>query len=87
MNIERDNRILKYNSKMASIAHKKYRYLTKKSKNLWTKYGEKDDNGNMVIKSPKLVKIAVNIQKDIDEANYEELKYLLRGRIVWQGLV
>ena len=87
MNIESDNKILEYNNKMASVSHQKYLYLTKKAKNLWKKYGQKDDNGNLVMKSSKMSKIALNLQKNIDQANAEELKYLLSGHIVWQGFV
>jgi len=87
MNIYSDDKIFKYNNKMASVAHSKYLYLTKKSRNLWKKYGQKDDSGNLVVKSSKMSKIALNLQEEIDQANAEELKYLLSGRIVWQGVV
>jgi len=87
MNIYSDDKILKYNNKMASVAHSKYLYLIKKARNLWKKHGQKDDSGNLVMKSSKMSKIALNLQEKIDQANAEELKYLLSGRIVWQGMV
>lgn len=73
-----------------AIAHKhevlRERYVVR-SKKFWQRHGKVNNKGEMEIKDPMLIKKAVAIQNKIDSENFLVLRYLLRGRIVWQGFV
>jgi hypothetical protein len=87
MKLENDSKIIEQNNRIANTVHCQKVYLQKKLGNLWSKYGKINTDGKLYMKSGKTSEIALDIQKKIDDANTLELNYLLRGNVVWQGLV